>query len=181
MRPVSSDSVRCRLCGERFRLITHTHLASRHRWSGERPTQAYKERYGGLWSEASLRAMRESLVASHDRRGRKWTLPRLLREIRKLKGRRFREVPPELYWTAQRLAGSWRAALRAARLPEPAWPEWTRERVLAEIRRRPGPRRRWSAVNRELPSLYWAAQRIFGSWRRAVKLSRGQADIYRPS
>lgn len=134
--------------------------------TGERPTQAYKERHGALWSTSSRRAMSASLVAHHDRRGRKWTEERLVREIRKLKGLRFREVVrrrPELYWTAQRVFGSWSAALQAARLPVPPWPEWTRERVLAEIRKRPAARRRWSAVSRELPGLYWAAQRLFGS------------------
>jgi hypothetical protein len=177
---VPSDSVLCRLCGERFRLITHTHLASRHRSGGERPTQAYKARYGKLWSDASLRAMSESLSAHYDRRGRKWTPERIVRQIRGLlrdgRSLRFRDVwrlRPELYWTAQRLFGSWAAALRSAAVPAgrlPRWPEWSRERVRGDIRRRAGSGKplHWAAVNREEPALYWAAQRLFGSWKRSL-------------
>ncbi|HEX7899998.1 MAG TPA: hypothetical protein VF950_19685 [Planctomycetota bacterium] len=168
---MGDDSIRCRLCGEAFRLITPTHLRSRHRWTSENPGLAYKERFGlaTVWSGASRRAMSVSLVAAHDRRGRLWTRERLLSGLRRLRSARFRDVlrsAPKLYWTAQRLFGSWTSACRAAKLPEAlwdCWPEWTRERVLREIRGKKDVR--WRAVT---PSLYWAGQRLFGSWKRAL-------------
>jgi hypothetical protein len=169
---VGDDSIRCRLCGERFRLITPTHLRRRHRWTSDNPGLAYKERFGldTVWCGASRRAMSDSLVASHDRRGRLWTRERLMSGLRRLRSARFRDVlrsAPKLYWATQRLFGSWKAACRAAKLPRElwdCWPQWPRERVLREIRRRE--EAHWSAVPRPL---YWAAQRLFGSWRLALK------------
>ena len=168
---MGDDSIRCRLCGERFRLITPTHLRSRHRWTSDNPGLAYRERFGldTVWCGASLRAMSDSLVASHDRRGRLWTRERLLAGLRRLRSARFRDVlrsAPKLYWTAQRLFGSWKSACRAAKLPRAlwdCWPEWTRERVRREIRARKDVH--WGVVP---DSLYWAAQRLFGSWKRAL-------------
>lgn len=162
---MGDDSIRCRLCGERFRLITPTHLRRRHRWTADNPGLAYKERFGlaTVWSRGSLRTMSESLVASHDRRGRLWTRPRVLLGLRRLRSARFRDIPPKLYWSAQRIFGSWERARVAAGLPK-LWPEWTRGRVLEEIGRID--LLRWSAVPREL---YWAAQRLFGSWARALR------------
>lgn len=166
---MNDASVRCRLCGERFRLITPTHLRSRHRWSGENLGLAYKEKFrvDSLWSGASRRAMSDSLVAAHDRRGRLWTRARLLAAMSRLTRVRFRDVmrrAPKLYWTAQRLFGTWKEACRAAKLPAPVWPEWTRERVTKELRARREVR--WSRVPGRL---YGAAQRLFGSWRSALR------------
>lgn len=169
---MGDDSIRCRLCGETFRLITPTHLRSRHRWTSENPGLAYKERFSldSVWCRASRRAMSASLVAAHDRRGRLWTRERLIAKLRRLRSARFRDVlraAPKVYWTAQRLFGSWKAACRAAGLPRERWdrwPEWTRARVLDELRDRDAVA--WSAAP---PPLYWAAQRLFGSWKRALK------------
>jgi hypothetical protein len=169
MRPVGradDETVRCRLCGERFRQITPSHLRSRHGWTGENPGLAYRERFDvpSAWSGASRRAMSRSLLASHDRRGRLWTRARLLAEVRRQGAARVRDVEPRLYWSAQRLFGTWEAACRAARLPRAAWPEWTRDRVLREIRGRRDVH--WSAVP---APLYWAGQRLFGRWTAALE------------
>lgn len=180
---MGDDSIRCRLCGERFRLITPTHLRGRHRWTSDNPGLAYKARFGlaTVWSGASRRAMSDSLVASHDRRGRLWTRERLLAGLRRLRSPRFRDVlrsEPKLYWTAQRLFGSWKSACRAAKLPRALWdrwPEWTRERVLREIRARDT--YHWSVVP---DSLYWAAQRLFGSWQAALRAARVPARKWNP-
>ena len=166
------QSVRCRLCGEHFRLITPTHLRSRHGWSGENPGLAYKARFevASVWCRDSRRAMSASLTASHDRRGRLWTRARVLAALRRLRSARFRDAEPRLYWTAQRIFGGWEEACRAAGIAPGAWPEWTRARVRKEI----GSCRdvRWSAVP---APLYWAGQRLFGSWRAALK-SAGRAQ-----
>jgi hypothetical protein len=178
-----ADSVRCRLCGERYRLITPTHLWSRHRWRDDHPALAYKERFGvaTVWSRASRRAMSRSVRTHYDRKGRKWTTERLLAALRRLRrdGRALRfsavsSARPELYWTAQRLFGSWKAACRAAGLPRSEWdlwPEWTRERVILAIRERHRSRSplHWKGVWDGEKSLYWAAQRYLGSWRSALR------------
>lgn len=159
------QSVRCRLCGERYRLITPTHLRSRHRWSGGNPGLAYKARFDvpSVWSDDSRRMMSASLTASHDRRGRRWTRGRVLAALRRLRAARFRDADPRLYWSAQRLFGTWASACRAAgRRIE--WPLWTRARVIREIRGRG--ELRWSQVP---APLYWAGQRLFGSWRAALE------------
>lgn len=161
---MGEDSIRCRLCGEAYRLITPTHLRRRHGWTSENPGLAYKARYKlpSVWSRASRRAMSASLVEAHDRRGRVWTRERVLAELRRHRSARFRDLPPTLYWSAQRLFGRWEKALEAAKLPK-LWPEWTRERVVREIRALRNVR--WSAVSGDL---YWAGQRLFGSWTRAL-------------
>jgi hypothetical protein len=175
-----SDSVRCRLCGERYRQITPTHLRSRHRWRDAHPGLAYRERFGvpSAWSGASRRAMSASLVRHYDRAGRTWTRGRVLDGIRRLaragKPLRFSAVSrssPELYWTAQRLLGSWTAACRAAGLRPGDWPIWTPDRVLRAIRERlrSGKRVHWKAVWKDARSLYWAAQRLHGSWKAALR------------
>jgi hypothetical protein len=176
----AGDSVLCRLCGERFRLITPTHLWHRHRWSGSRPSELYKKRFGvaTVWSDASRRAMSESLESHYDRKGRLWTRRRIVaavaRRVRAGRPLRFRDVwrdEPELYWTAQRLFGSWEEALRAAGVEPPPWPEWTRERIVGEIRRRAKAGRsvRYASVFRDSKPLYWAGQRVLGSWQAALR------------
>jgi hypothetical protein len=149
-------------------MITPSHLRRRHGWSGGNPGLAYKARFGDapLWSVASLRTMSDSLAASHDRRGRRWTRDRLLAALRRSRAGRYRDAEPRLYWTAQRLFGTWKAACRAAGLPRSrwnAWPEWTRARVLREIRERRDVH--WSAVPADL---YAAGQRLFGRWSAAL-------------
>lgn len=159
--------VRCRICGETYRLITPSHLR-RHGWTGSNPGLAYKARFGvpTLWSAASRRALSASLTASHDRRGRRWTRRGLLQALRRSGAARYRDAEPRVYWTAQRLFGSWKAACRAAGLPRArwdAWPAWTPGRVIREIRRRRDVH--WSAVPARL---YNAGQRLFGRWAAAL-------------
>lgn len=190
-----TDSVRCRLCGERYRLITHTHLWNRHRWDDEHPSVAYKEKFGvaTVWSDASRRAMRSSLLAHYDRKGRLWTRERVTEGIRR-RARRGKSLhfsavwhdERELYWTAQRLFRSWKGALRAARVPAeawPRWPEWTREHILQEIRdrRKEGKAVHFSAIWPAGKPLYWAAQRVFGSYRAALRAAGVPPDGWKRS
>lgn len=181
-RPPSDATVRCRLCGERFRMITHTHLRSRHGWRVDSPTETYKRRFGleSVWSPASLRIMSRSLVDRWDQRGRRWDRRAILRGIRTLARHGGRvhfsavwDARPELYWTAQRLFGSWRRALAAAGIPRSRWTRerWTRERVVRNIRRlrRAGRPVTFGGVWPRHRSLYWAAQRTWGSWQRALR------------
>ncbi len=181
--PRETESVVCRLCGERYRLITHTHLWNRHHWADDHPSVTYKKRFGvrSVWSQASRRAMQSSLLAHYDRKGRLWTPERVVGGIRRRaragKSLHFSAVwrdERELYWTAQRLFRSWKAALRAARIPEgawPRWPEWTREKILEEIRarRKAGKAVHFSAIWPAGKPLYWAGQRVFGSYRAALR------------
>src|SRR5688572_18990326 len=126
--------------------------------------------------------MSESLVASHDRRCRLWTRERLVARLRRLRSARFRDVlrsAPKLYWSAQRLFGSWKSACRAAKLPRAlwdCWPEWTRDRVRREIRARD--KFHWSVVP---DSLYWAAQRLFGGWPSALRAAGVPPEKWSPA
>ncbi len=178
--PGPDDSVRCLLCGESYRLITPTHLWNRHRWRDDHPALAYKERFKvrSVWSRASRRAMSRSVLTHYDRKGRKWTPERVVRGIRRLdrssRPLRFSAVSrssPELYWTAQRLFGSWRKACRAAGRSAVPWPEWNRKRVRDAIRERHRSGRpvHWKAVWDGGKPLYWAAQRYHGSWKAALR------------
>jgi hypothetical protein len=130
--------------------------------------------------------MSTSVRAHYDRKGRKWTARRIQDGIRRLaragKPLRFSAVSrsnPELYWTAQRLLGSWTSACRAAGLRAADWPEWSRERVREVLRQRhrAGNPVHWKAVWKADKSLYWAAQRYHGSWKAALRA----ADIPRES
>lgn len=125
--------------------------------------------------------MSDSLFAHWDRSGRIWTQKVILEGIRK-RVRSGKQVhysavwrgQKELYWTAQRLFGSWKAALRAAGVPREAWtlwPKWSRARIVDAIRKRyrSGRAVQYSAVWKVDKSLYWAAQRHWGSWKAALR------------
>jgi len=128
-------------------------------------------------------------------RKKKWTKPYIVSAIRARKkagkSLRFRYVFHEiqsLVVTAQREFGSWRTAVECAgfdydeilqvgkagarpRQRRGGSHRWTREYVLRCIydRRKHGKPLNVTAVQRDYPTLYTSAQRIFGSWREAIR------------
>jgi hypothetical protein len=74
---------------------------------------------------------------------------------------------------SRRLFGSWKAALRAAGIPNPSteFPIWTKLTIVEGIltRQQAGKPLHCAAVIRETPTLYDAARRLFGSWGEALR------------
>ncbi len=89
---------------------------------------------------------------------------------------------------ANRLFGSWRAALRAAGVPDPygrRWPQWTQVSVVEAIliRQHKGQSLRWTDVARDAPRLAHAAWNCFGSWFGAIEaagIDSATVRHYRP-
>jgi len=119
------------------------------------------------------------------RRRRRWTDGAILERIRQLV-----ERGSDLSWTAvvhspeRALAatavrschfGSWQAALREAGVGDPSSvrriTRWDTEAIVATIRRRrvESLPLNAKAVERELPALFAAARRRFGSWNEALR------------
>ena len=103
---------------------------------------------------------------------KRWTREKVIEAIRKrhplLLSRTWRQ-DQGLYGAAKKHFGTWRGAVIAAGL-EPTRKQWSRDRVLAEIRERHarGGSMSSTAVFREDPPLAGAGTRLFGTWRAAV-------------
>jgi hypothetical protein len=102
---------------------------------------------------------------------RRWTREKVIEAIRKrhplLLSRTWRQDHP-LYDAAKSYFGTWRKALAAAGIAAEPQRRWTTEGVLAAIRARAAEGLSLTSVWREDASLYGAAERYFGSWRRAL-------------
>lgn len=146
-------------------------------------------RYFGSWGEAvkaagidyeSIKAA--SYAALREKLG-KWSPEKVVKEIKKIPKKELRFVYRThfaLQCAARREFGSWENALRAAGydylrlngLTAPAYTHWTEERIINKIKElyasREAPDKGLNVFAR-YPSLYSAACRIFGSWRKSLE------------
>jgi hypothetical protein len=180
MANVSADDyVVCDHCGQRFGMITGTHLR-RHGYTGLHPVLEYMERLA-LVSPLSA-ALREKIIEQkieYWKRRKRWTNARILDEIR----RRFedglslksKQVPNALLLAASRRFGSWAVALQMASLDYDAITsrrQWIREKVIAEIRKLEADQvpLNGSWIQRRYGDLYSAALKLFPrSWGKALQ------------
>lgn len=145
----------------------------------ERPLLVWEAvRHFGSWKRA-LRAA--GLDPERFALRRRWTSETLLGELRRLHAGGIPLTGPAcdrqvrgISQAARRLFGTWRAALRAARLdppprPAPAPRVWTRARVLEELRTLAPAAPRAREVLRTRPALVRAAWKFWGSWARALE------------
>lgn len=130
------------------------------------PSLGYATRmlFGG-W-HAAMRAAGLPLIE-------RWTRQRIMdslldRRCRGVPMTRIRQEEPLLYQAAIRLFGTWRKALAAigVKLPRPR--KWSKDAVIAELRRRHQRGCNLSRVCREDDALRGAAGKYFGGWRRAI-------------
>lgn len=176
------EAIECGLCRRLFRAITNTHLVRVHAFDPEHPIEEYKARFG--LERAECLETRESQIRSYretlERQGRLWTPERVLAEIlgRARRGAALSHSAasrehPLLVWEAARHFGSWRAALAAAGLDPERFAlrrRWSRERLLAELRRleTSGVPLREIDCARHVRGLTQAARRLFGGWDQAL-------------
>jgi hypothetical protein len=110
-----------------------------------------------------------------------WSRSRIIVELKRLHrvrvdicSRNLRRTHSRLHSAAIHWFGSYRAAVEAAGIDysavchEPT-NNWSREAVVAEIRRRKHKPLHHCAMEREMPALVLAAYRYFGSYRKAVE------------
>jgi hypothetical protein len=133
---------------------------------------AAKRRFGSWAAAVAAAGLVDKLPARVPTRN--WTKAAVLDGIRAwhAQGRPISNVSKQdqgLYCTAKKHFGTWRGAVIAAGL-EPTRKQWSRDRVLAEIRQRHarGGGMNTTAVFREDPPLAGAGTRLFGTWRAAV-------------
>jgi molybdenum-dependent DNA-binding transcriptional regulator ModE len=168
--------VTCRVCRRRLRIITWTHLRKHNLTPAE-----YKEIYGVdyLWSDERRDTMSRNRTSKKGSTYEPRSREKILRDIRKLAGRRkslnFAELDrldAPLQRQARRVFGSLDEAIRAAGLePEHLW----QSRSLAELKR---DAKSWvrehgpisgGVLSRTDRSLYKALRKQFGSVRNAAK------------
>lgn len=149
------------------RLPIHIHGFGDRRLAG-----AAKRRFGGWAAAVAAAGLADKLPPPVPTR--KWTRPAVLEGIRAwhAQGRPISNVSKQdqgLYSAAKKYFGGWRAAVIAAGL-EPTRKQWSRDRVVAEIRQRQARAGAMSstAIFRDDPPLAGAATRLFGTWRDAV-------------
>ena len=128
----------------------------------------------GTWAK-TLRATGIDPVEA--RRLRTWnraSIVEAIRELGQLPGyRTMKERDSGLLDAAERVYGTWKAAVQAAGMSYPKrnapW-KWPRERVLEEVRRRHRLRLslRANEIQRDCRGLGAAGEREFGTWPRAV-------------
>ena len=184
MRQVDRDPnsfVICRLCRKRFRVISHFHLRSVHKFEGDHPVLDYKEEFEVAYSMCrdTRKQMSESKQDFWDARGQHWTPDKVLAEIRRLhragKSLRGKSVPVPLLSIGRRLFGSWEKAIEAAGLTYEqvrGVRRWSREKVIEIIKRLAGLGFPIDAttIERQNYPLYRAATRHFPlSWAKALK------------
>ncbi|HPP28639.1 MAG TPA: hypothetical protein PLV57_19200 [Phycisphaerae bacterium] len=95
----------------------------------------------------------------------------------------YNVAPQSAETASRRLFGSWKAALRAAGVPNPSaeFPIWTKVTVIEGIllRQQAGEALHCFAAAHQAPRLYDAARRLFGSWREALDEAGIDPDIVR--
>lgn len=147
--------------------------ASVHKADGGLPQAARK--LLGSWNDA-LRAAGydpEQIRASR----RPWTREEIIDLIRRraaagLPVASYNVAPLSAEIASRRLFGSWKAALRAAGVPNPSgeFPVWTKVTVIEGIllRQQAGEALHCFAAAHQVSRLYDAARRLFGSWCEAL-------------
>jgi len=111
---------------------------------------------------------KESLIAAIQERHRKG-----------LPIRNMRRHYPALEASAVAYFGTWGKALQAAGFEPVRRAKWSRERVIAEIRRWNKEDRPLTRVWKEYPTLTAAAFKYFGTWRKALEVAMGDFEIVR--
>jgi len=150
---------------------------------------ATSKRYFGSWREAvkaaeiDYESIKAASALARRQKLRKWSPEKVMEEIKKIPEKELwfvYRVNLALHSAARREFGSWENAVRAAgydylRLNEIAatgYTRWTREKIITKIKElyasREAPDRGLNVTAR-YPSLYSAACRIFGSWRKALE------------
>jgi hypothetical protein len=183
--------VTCRLCRRRFRAITVFHLRGVHKLEGEHPILDYKAEFDLAYSMCrdSRRRISEAKEDYWDDRGQHWTRDDLLAEVRRLHGAgkslRGKLVPNRLNVAACRLLGSWRKAVEAAGFDYEQVTgvrHWSRERVIAEIRRLAAAHVPLDAttVQEQHSALHEAAIKLFPrSWAKALRAAGLDPDEHK--
>lgn len=158
--------------------------ASVHKVDGGLPQAARK--LLGSWNDA-LRAAGydpDQIRASR----RPWTREEIIDLIRRraaagLPVASYNVAPLSAEIASRRLFGSWKAALRAAGVPNPSteFPVWTKVSVIEGIliRQQAGEALHCFAAAHQVPRLYDAARRLFGSWREALDEAGVDPDAVR--
>jgi hypothetical protein len=158
--------------------------ASVHKVDGGLPQAARK--LLGSWNDA-LRAAGydpEQIRASR----RPWTHEEIIDLIRRrvaagLPVASYNVAPLSAEIASRRIFGSWKAALRAAGVPNPSteFPVWTKVSVIEGIliRQQVGEALHCFAAAHQVPRLYDAARRLFGSWREALDEAGIDPDMVR--
>lgn len=149
-----------------------------------RAWRAQGRRIKSLWREypALCQAMRKcfgsqpaALVAAGIQEGRRWDHERVINELQRLVRNKQRlscsQADKALASAAQRLFGSWNAALTAAgfrptRISRTPRRSWTRQKVLHEIQRLH--QSRLPLTRATDPQLFHTASRLFGNWTNAL-------------
>jgi len=130
----------------------------------------------GSWNDA-LRAAGFDPEAACTKR-RPWTRKDVIDLIRTraaagLPIASYNVVPASAEVASRRLFGSWKAALRAAGVPNPSveYPVWTEVSVVEAIliRQQASEPLHCLAAAQQTPRLYDGARRCFGSWRQALR------------
>lgn len=172
------DFVTCQLCGRAFRAIMRGHLVFRHDFDSDHPVLEYKERFGmsHSWSRETREKAIRSRIRLNESRGSRWTRERVRQDIRETVRRtgridylRLRRTRGVLTLMAYRFFGSWNAAVRASGFDPKQLgvrSRWTRESILAEIRRRYVKKR---PNGRPPDDLLSVARRHFGTWGGALR------------
>lgn len=95
----------------------------------------------------------------------------------------YKVTPLSAEIASRRIFGSWKAALRAAGVPNPSveFPVWTKVTVIEGIllRQQAGEALHCFAAAHQVPRLYDAARRLFGSWREALEEAGIDPDTVR--
>ena len=185
--------VTCRLCRRRFRAITVFHLRGVHKLEGEHPILDYKAEFDLAYSMCrdSRKRISEAKEDYWDDRGQHWTPDGVLAEIRRLHGAgksvRGKMVPNRLSVAGCRLFGSWRKAVEAAGFDYEQVTgvrHWSRERVVAEIKRlaRSSVPLDGTTAQQKYLALHKAAIRLFPtSWSKALAAAGFDPDEHKMS
>ena len=167
------DSVRCRICRGRLRVISGLHL-SKH----DTDRETYMEEYGLTPDELiakDFRIIQSSRLGYFPHGKRDWiaAIKEVYKRERNITAKYLRQKYPHLYVQGVWIFGDWDKALRAAGFD----PERTRirssgdeERIVKEIRamRRENLPLNAHYVLKHRPKLFSAAVRHFGSWSNAL-------------
>lgn len=191
--------------------IDHEAVANRRTWTAERVINAIHrlDRQGIALNYASVhkvhgglpQAARKLLGSWNDTlraagydpeqiraNRRPWTRDEIIDLIRRraaagLPVASYNIAPLSAEIASRRLFGSWKAALRAAGVPNPSteFPIWTKVSIIEGIlmRQMAGEALHCFAAAHQVPRLYDAARRLFGSWRDALREAGIEPDTVR--
>jgi hypothetical protein len=138
----TTHSVVCKHCQKKFLAITVSHLRKSHDYRGDHPVLKYKRRFGLQFSMCGKTRERFSQRANAhwEKLGQHWTKPRLIAEIKRLHRAghplRLTVAPIKLVRAAEKLIGSWKAAVEEAGLQYDdllLLNRWSRKKIITTI------------------------------------------------